>query len=331
MRAGFVALVGRPNAGKSTLLNQILGEKLAIATPRPQTTRERLLGVFNRPNLQIGFVDTPGLHRPSGPGRTKLNQFMVDEAKQALGDVDVVVMLVEIEEPPAPRVRAHRRSKAGLKPEAPAQPAAPLTFRLDNATLAAMEDVRAANRPTIVVINKVDVLRDKRQLLPTLEALGKMSFVAVIPISAKVGTGVPALLDELEKLLPEGDALFDEDMLTDRAERWFVTEFVREQVFLLTKREVPYSVAVSVDEFEERKGRDGGRDLRVSATISVEREAHKRILVGEGGRMIREIGSRAQHELGQRFEATVHLSLFVRIDEGWTQHPGKLAELGYQS
>jgi len=134
----------------------------------------------------------------------------------------------------------------------------------------------------------------------------------------------------VEKILPEGDPLFDEDMLTDRAERWFVTEFVREQIFLLTKREVPYSVAVTVDEFEEKPGKQG-REIRIAATISVDKEAHKRIVVGEGGRMIREIGSRARFELGKRFEATVHLSLFVRVDEGWTQSPHKLRELGYEA
>jgi GTP-binding protein Era len=319
MRAGFIALVGRPNVGKSTLLNQLLGEKLAIATPRPQTTRERLLGVLNRPGLQLALVDTPGLHRPRGQGRSRLNQFMVDEAKAALSSVDVLVLLVDVTpEAPAP-------TRKGRKPRPPAVP------RVDFALEAVLEEVRAANKPTVLALNKVDQLRDKRQLLPLLEDLGKRGFAAMVPISAKTGHGVPALLEELAKLVPEGEPLFDQDTLTDRAERWFVTEFVREQVFLLTKREVPYSVAVSVDEFEERKGRDGRRDLRVAATISVEKEPHKRILVGAAGAMIREIGTRARQELANRFDATVHLSLFVRVDEGWTGDRGKLRDFGYES
>ena len=323
MRAGFVALVGRPNVGKSTLLNQILGEKLAIATPRPQTTRERLLGVMHKPDVQVGFVDTPGLHRPSGPGRNKLNQYMVDEAKQALADVDAVVLLIEPPEPPKPP-----KLRPGRKPRP--EPEHPPEFRIDPAMRAVLDDVLAAKRPTILALNKVDMLRDKRRLLPLLNAFGQMGFVAMIPISAKTGVGVPELVAEVIKLIPEGEALFEEDMLTDRAERWFVTEFVREQVFLLTKREVPYSVAVTVDEFEDREVK-GKRDIRVGATISVDKEAHKRILVGEGGRMIREIGTRARHELGQRFDATVHLSLFIRVDEGWASSPHKLRELGYET
>ena len=331
MRAGFVALVGRPNVGKSTLLNQILGEKLAIATPRPQTTRERLLGVYNRDGLQVAFIDTPGLHRPTGPGRTRLNQFMVDEAKQALADVDAVVVLVELEPIPEPRER-HRNRKP-MTPE-PTKKKKKLGMRLDAATLQMLEEVKAAGRPMILAVNKVDQLHDKLQLLPILEQVTKLGYATVVPISAKVGTSVAILIDEVEKMVPEGQALFDEDTLTDRAERWFVTEFVREQVFLLTKREVPYSVAVTVDEFEEKPVKPGSkveRELRVSATISVDKDAHKRILVGEGGRMIREIGSRARHELGLRFEALVHLTLFVRVDEGWTQNPNKLRELGYEA
>jgi GTPase len=314
MRAGFVALVGRPNVGKSTLLNQILGEKLAIATPRPQTTRERLLGVWNRPGVQIGFVDTPGLHRPSGAGRSRLNQFMVDEAKNAIASVDALVMLVDASG------ESERKKGKPKKGEVPA---------IDPATELALAEVKAAGKPTVLALNKVDQLRDKRMLLPLLEAYGKLGFSAMVPISAKTGHGVEALLAEIRGLVPEGEPLFDEDTLTDRAERWFVTEFVREQVFLLTKREVPYAVAVGIDEFEERQ-REGRRDIKVAATISVDKEAHKRILVGHGGQMIREIGARARHELGQRFDATVHLSLFVRVDEGWTADRAKLRDFGYE-
>jgi GTP-binding protein Era len=247
---------------------------------------------------------------------------MVDEAKQALGDVDVVVLLIEPPEPPPPP-----KTRPGRKPRPTPQPD---HMRIDPAMQAVLDEVLAAKRPTILALNKVDQLRDKRKLLPLLEAFSQKGFAAMVPISAKSGVGVDDLVAEVVRLLPEGDALFDDDTLTDRAERWFVTEFVREQVFLLTKREVPYSVAVSVDEFEERE-KNGKRDLKVAATISVDKEAHKRILVGEGGRMIREIGSRARHELGQRFDATVHLSLFIRVDEGWASNAHKLRELGYET
>jgi GTP-binding protein Era len=324
MRAGFVALVGRPNVGKSTLLNQILGEKIAIASPRPQTTRERLLGVYHRPGLQIGFVDTPGLHRPQGAGRSRLNQYMVDEAKAALTSVDALVLLIDVTPEPSRTPRGRRRKKQG-----PAS-AHEDRLRFDPATQIVLEEVKASKRPTLLALNKVDQLRDKRQLLPLLEAYDKLGFAGLVPISAKKGVGVSALVDEIARLIPEGEAIFDEDMLTDRAERWFVTEFVREQVFLLTKREVPYSVAVAVDEFEESRGRKGGRELKIIATISVDKEAHKRILVGAGGQMIREIGTRARHELGLLFEAAVHLSLFVRVDEGWTGDRAKLREFGYE-
>ncbi len=316
MRAGFVALVGRPNVGKSTLLNQIVGEKLAIMSARPQTTRERLLGVLHRPGLQIGFVDTPGLHRPGGVGRTRLNQFMVDEANAAMDGVDAIALLVELPDPPPP-VRGKRRPP----PEAPP--------RLDHATERVLTEVSALGKPVVLVLNKIDRVRDKRRMLPILQACSERGFAAMVPISAKQGTGVPALVEELTKLIPEGEPIFDEDTLTDRAERWFATEFVREQVFLLTDREVPYSVAVAIDEFLERATKKG-RELTVSATISVEKEAHKRILVGHGGKMIREIGTRARHELGRLFDATVHLQLFVRVDEGWTADRAKLRDFGYE-
>ena len=282
-----------------------------------------LLGVLHRPDYQIAFVDTPGLHRPSGSGRSRLNQFMVDEAKSVMSSVDLIVALVEVasEHPMRPA-----RGKKKADDEDPG-------IAIDPATEAALADVKAAGKPMILALNKVDALKDKRKMLPLLERYGQAGFAAVIPISAKQGTSVPTLVEEIVKLLPESEPLFDEDTLTDRAERWFVTEFVREQVFLLTKREVPYSVAVSIDEFEERPSRDPkkpGRDIKVAATISIDREGHKRILVGAGGAMIREIGARARHELGKLFDATVHLSLFVRVDEGWTGSPAKLRDFGYE-
>jgi GTP-binding protein Era len=301
-RAGFVALVGRPNVGKSTLLNRILGEKIAIATPRPQTTRNRIVGVRNLPEGQLVLVDTPGLHRPAGRGRTRLNQFMVGEALAALQEVDAVCAIVEA---PEPKLAAR--------------------FRLDVATKYVIDQLGAVGKPAVLAINKVDLLSNKQLLLPVLDTLGKaFAWQAIVPISAKSGDGVDRLVGELVRMLPVGEPLFPEEMLTDRAERWLGAEFIREQVFLLTRQEVPYSTAVSIDTWQER-----GKDVMVEATIHVDKEAHKRIVVGEGGRMIREIGSRARHEIAQLLAVPVHLKLFVRVDEGWTDSARSLRELGY--
>jgi GTP-binding protein Era len=314
MRAGFIGLIGRPNVGKSTLLNRILGQKIAIATPRPQTTRNRIIGVCNKPGAQLVMVDTPGLHRPSGKGRSRLNKFMVGEAMQALEEVDALVLIVEAPEP------AVVKALAGG------------AFRLDAGHQYVLEEIKRVGKPAILAVNKVDTLRDKGLLLPLLEAWRKaFDFTAIVPISALKGDNVDPLVDEMIKLLPEGEALYPEEMITDRAERWLGAEFIREQVFLLTRQEVPYSVAVSVDEWNERPAQ-GKRetDVMVAATIHVEKEAQKKIVVGEGGRMIREIGSRARHEIGKLLGCPVHLKLFVRVDEGWTGDPSSLRELGYE-
>jgi GTP-binding protein Era len=302
-RAGFVALVGRPNVGKSTLLNQILGEKIAITTPRPQTTRNRIVGVRNLPAAQLVLVDTPGLHRPSGRGRSRLNTYMVGEALAALQEVDAVCALVET---PAP---------AELKQG----------WKVDTATRYVIDELLAVQKPAVLAVNKVDTLGNKQLLLPMMAALGEAhAWRAIVPISAKSGNGVDRLVGELAAMLPEGERLFPEEMLTDRAERWLGAELIREQAFLLTRQEVPYSVAVTIDTWQERP-----KDVMVEATIHVDKEAHKRIIVGEGGRMIREIGTRARQEIGNLLAVPVHLKLFVRVDEGWTDSARSLRELGY--
>jgi GTP-binding protein Era len=302
-RAGFIALVGRPNVGKSTLLNHILGEKIAIATPRPQTTRNRIVGVRNLPAAQLVLVDTPGLHRPKGRGRSRLNTFMVGEALAALQEVDAVCAIVE--------TPAAAELKRG--------------FKIDVATDYVIKELKAVAKPAVLAINKVDTLGSKGLMLPMLEALHKAhDWRAVVPISAKSGNGVDALVAELAGMLPVGERLFPEEMLTDRAERWLGAEFVREQVFLLTRQEIPYSIAVSIDTWNERE-----KDVMVEATIHVDKAAHKRIVVGEGGRMIREIGTRARQEISNLLAVPVHLKLFVRVDEGWTENARQLRELGY--
>lgn len=301
--AGFVALVGRPNVGKSTLLNKILGEKIAIATPRPQTTRNRIMGVRNLPAGQLVLVDTPGLHRPAGRGRSKLNTYMVGEALAALQEVDAVCVLFET--PPSVELKKGWRLEAG--------------------TSYVIEQLKAVGKSAVLAINKVDTLHNKQLLLPVLEGLQKaFPWKAIVPISAKTGDGVDALVSEMTAMLPTGERIFPEEMLTDRAERWLGAEFIREQVFLLTRQEVPYSVAISIDTWTERP-----KDVMVEATIHVDKDAHKRMIVGEGGRMVREIGTRARQEISNLLAVPVHLKLFVRVDEGWTDSTRSLRELGY--
>lgn len=312
-RAGFVALIGRPNVGKSTLLNLLLGQKIAIASPKPQTTRNRILGVKNLPSeaAQLVLVDTPGLHRPSGKGRSRLNQFMMGEALAALEEVDAVVLIVECPE---------------LKDKKP------LRFEQDIGCRVVLEELKGQEKPIILAINKVDLLHNKRQLLPFIDGYHQLNrFAAVVPISAQTSDGVAELEREMVKLLPESPPLYPEEMLTDRAERWLAAEFVREQVFLLTRQEIPYSVAVTIDEWQERPARDAHpADVVVSATVHVEKEPQKRIVVGEAGRMVREIGSRARHEIGKLLGCPVHLTLFVRVDEKWSEDPTAMQEFGYE-
>ncbi len=312
-RAGFIALVGRPNVGKSTLLNHVLGEKVAIVAPRPQTTRNRILGVKNIPAdpksggeaAQLVLVDTPGLHRPSGRGRTRLNQFMVGEALAALEEVEAIVLLVEC---PGPALL-----KKGVT--------------LDAGDHYVIDELKRVKKPVLLTVNKVDLVHDKSLLLPFLDSwLKAYPFTAMVPISALKGDGVERVLAEMVKLLPEGPPLFPEEMLTDRAERWLGAELIREQIFILTKQEIPYSVAVSIDEWSERER----GDVMVAATVHVEKEAQKKIIVGQGGRMIREIGTRARQEISNMLACPVHLKLFVRVDEGWTGNPTQLKDLGYE-
>jgi GTPase len=316
-RAGFVALVGRPNVGKSTLLNRILGEKIAIATSRPQTTRNKIVGIRNLPGAQLVLVDTPGLHRPAGRGRSRLNEFMVGEALAAIQEVDAVCAIVELP--------SGAEAKKLLETAAKRQSGGKLELALDAGNRYVVEEIKTAQKPAVLALNKVDTLSDKRLLLPLLELFQKAHpWAAMVPISAKSGDGVEQLIDSMKSLLPVGERLFPEDVITDRAERWIGAEFIREQVFVLTRQEIPYSTAVTIETWTER-----GKDVMVEATIHVDKEAHKRIVVGEGGRMIREIGTRARQEIANLLAVPVHLKLFVRVSEGWTENARQLRDLGY--
>jgi GTPase len=304
MRSGFCAIVGRPNVGKSTLLNRFLGEKLAVVTPKPQTTRNRIMGVKNLDDAQIIYVDTPGIHR----GKSELNRYMVEQALAASAECDVVLYLVE-----APRVRAVDLEGKSFDP--------------GEGNRLILDALAKLKTPKILGINKVDLLREKEALLPLISHYQKLlPFQEIVPISASEGVGVEDLEKAVVAQLPEGPRLYPEDMLTDRAERFLAAELVREQVFLLLAEEVPYSIAVSIEQWQEREGR---KDVVIDAIVHVERDSQKKIVIGAGGQMIKDIGTKARQEIGRLLGCPVHLKLFVKVDPDWTYEKGALRRLGY--
>jgi GTP-binding protein Era len=300
-RAGFVALVGRPNVGKSTLLNRLLGEHVAIVTPRPQTTRTRILGVADGPGWQLALFDTPGLHRARGP----LNARMVETALSTLSEVDLVLMLIEAGTGPGGRVE------------------------VGEATRWVASEVARSGKPAILGVNKADRV-PRPSLLPLIDAYrGLHAWSEVVPFSALTGENVERLVEVLVRHLPEGQGpLFPPETLTDQAERQLAAEYVREQIMLLTRQEVPYGAAVEVEAFDEEDRRDGGGLVRIAALIVVERESHKGIVIGKRGAMLKEIGTRARQRLERLLGCKVFLTLHVRVEEGWTSRPGALRRLG---
>jgi GTP-binding protein Era len=290
MKRGFVALVGRPNAGKSTLLNRLVGEKLAIVSDKPQTTRNRIVGVRRYPEGEVVFIDTPGIHRPLH----RLNVRMVDAALESLRDADVVVAVVDAAEPPG----------AGDR------------FLMDT--------VRKLRVPRVLALNKADLVA-KPVLLPRMAAYHESpGFADIVPLSALTGDNVDRLEQVLLSHLPEGEPIYPEDYLTDQPERFFVAELVREQVLLQTRDELPFSTAVVVDKFEE------GPILRLYCTILVERDSQKPILIGKGGAAIKSIGSAARAELERFFRTRVYLDLHVKVRERWREDERTLDEIGVE-
>jgi GTPase len=293
MKSGFVTLIGRPNAGKSTLLNRIVGHKLAIVSDKPQTTRTRIVGVKNYPDGQVVFVDTPGVHKPTH----RMNVRMVDTALDSMRDVDLLTLIVD----------ASVREGAGDR------------YVLDL--------VKRVTTPAILVLNKVDLIA-KATLLPMIDRYRQAhSFIEYVPISAQDGTNVDRLEELFLRHLPEGDALYPADYVTDQPERFFVAEIVREQVLQLTHDELPFSTAVVVDSFEEPKGKQGAT---IYGTILVERESQKPIVIGRGGAMIKQIGTAARAELERFFGARVYLDLRVKVKSEWRDDERLLDELGLQ-
>jgi len=296
-RAGFAAIVGRPNVGKSTLLNRLLGQKLAIVSPKPQTTRSRILGVVTRPGAQVALLDTPGLHAARGG----LNARMVQQALQTLDGADAALFLIEAGSP-----------------------------GIDAAMRKALEQVKAARKPTLLVINKIDAL-PRAQLLPLIDRWRREhDWTEVYPLSALTGENVEGLLDAVARHLPEGPPLFPEDKWTDVPERDLSAELVREQILHQTEQEVPYSAAVVVEEFDESERAVGPRGLtRISATVLVERDSQKAILIGRGGARLKEIGTKARQQIEKLLGCKVFLQLHVKVEKDWTQTSRGLRRAGY--
>jgi len=301
LRAGFVAIVGRPNVGKSTLLNRVLGEHVAIVSPRPQTTRTRILGVWNDPSAQIAFFDTPGLHRAKGA----LNRRMVEVALTTLDEVDAILMLVE----------------AGTGPEG--------RVEIGEATRWAAEEVARRKKPAILGVSKMD-RAPRETLLPVIDAYKNLhAWTDIVPFSALTGENVDRLLGVLAARMPESEApLFPADVLTDQAERALAAEYVREQVMLQTRQEIPYSAAVEVEEFDEADRRERGGLVRISAIVWVERESQKAIVIGKQGAMLKRIGTRARENLERLLACKVFLKLMVKVDENWSERAAALRRLG---
>ncbi len=291
-KSGFISLIGRPNVGKSTLLNLLLGEKIAIISDKPQTTRNRILGIKNHPGGQIIFLDTPGIHR----ARSRLNQSMVKVALATYNEVDGVCFMIEADHPD------------------------------NDENDFILETLNKVKRPVFLVINKIDLI-PKSELLPIMERYSRLRpFVQIIPISALLGDGAEVLLGELLKVLPEGPKLFPEDMITDLPERFLVAELIREKVFQLTREEIPYATAVAVEDFKEREEKNL---IVIEATIQVERESQKGILIGEKGQMLKEIGRLARQEIEALLGAKVFLKLWVKVEKNWREDPRALRRLGY--
>jgi len=292
-RCGYVALIGRPNVGKSTLLNRLVGEKIAITSPKPQPTRHRLLGTLPLSGAQILFLDTPGMLDPKG----LLNESLVKAALAALSDADVVVWLVE-PQPPNPQ---------------------------DRVLLPRLQDLK---NPLVIAVNKIDLI-SKPQILPLMAAYHDLfGDSPVVPLSALVGDGLPALVTEIVTRLPAAPPLFPDEQLTDQSERFLVAEIIRERLFHHTGEEIPYAVAVAVEDFDESRRPEL---VRIRAVVYVEKESQKGIVIGKGGKLLKRVGQEAREEMEYLLGAKVFLDLWVKVWKNWRRDPRAIRLLGYQT
>jgi GTP-binding protein Era len=289
-RSGFVAIIGRPNAGKSTLVNRLVGQKIAIVTSKPQTTRNRIQGIVTKPEGQIVFIDTPGLHEAD----SALGRQMMQEVAAALEGIDVLLLMVD-----ASRMHPH-------------------------ADELLLEKAQRFRGKTILALNKVDQV-PKPKLLPLIEAFSKaFEFAAIVPVSALKGAGCEELLEEILKQLPEGEPYFPEDQVTDQPERFLAAEIIREKAIQVMYHEVPYALAVVVEKFEETP-----KLLRIEATMNVERDTQKKILIGHKGGVLKKIGTEARKELEALLDTRIYLGLFVKVVPDWRESPQKVRELDW--
>ena len=288
-KSGYVAIVGKPNVGKSTLLNNILGEKVSIVTEKPQTTRNKIMGIKNFPDAQIVFIDTPGIHRP----RHKLGEFMIKQSYEAMELVDLIVLMVE-----------------PVKPK--------------EADLSIIEKIKKMKKPVILVINKIDTV-EKQSLLPLIDLYKDIfPFKEIIPISALKGDGVNILIERIIYYLPVGQKLYPDDMITDQAEKFMVAEFIREKIMKYTEEEIPYSVAVDIERWEESE-----KLLTIGANIFVEREGQKIIIIGKKGEKLKRIATEARLDIEKLLGVKVFLEVWVKVRKKWRQRDILLKSLGY--
>ena len=326
MKAGFVSFLGRPNAGKSTLLNRIVGQKLAIVSDKPQTTRTRVVGVKNYPEGQVVFVDTPGVHKPTH----RMNVRMVDVALDAMREVDVIALVVDVSAiAKAAAGPPRRRGDSEPRPGAPADRSGSREsgVKLGPGDRYMLDLVKAATQPAILVLNKVDAVA-KHRLLPLIDHYQQAhSFAEIVPVSAVDGTNVDVLERLFLQHLPEGEPLYPPDYLTDQTERFFVAEIVREQVLQLTHDELPFSTAVVVDSFDE----SDPELVKLYCTILVDRESQKPIVIGRSGAMIKQIGTAARAEIETFLERRVYLDLHVKVRSEWRDDERVLDEIRAQN
>jgi GTP-binding protein Era len=292
-KSGYVAIIGKPNSGKSTLLNSLLGSKLSIVTPKPQTTRKRVLGIYTKDDVQIIFLDTPGILNP----KYTMQRIMMDYVSESVSESDVIIALIDMEKYPKDKI--------------PQQ-----ILNITNST----------DKPVLAVLNKVDSMKDRKEILPVIAELSKLGiFKDIIPLSALKGMNIDELVSTISKYLPEGEFFYDDDMLSTQNERFFVSELIRENIFMLTKDELPYSTEVSILEFKER---EFGK-WYVHAEIIVERDTQKRIIIGSEGRLIKEIGERSRRKIEEHLDKAIYLELFVKVRQNWRDDSHKLRSFGY--